>query len=233
MRLYQSQWMGIKFKDINNLSLTKIANHNFYKNFYIALQKKYTKLHLLPKNWLTHKMRIYKNLEMIISQKLKKNKIKILSFSCGTGYIENLLSKKHTITTTDVNKINKKFLNNKICFSTNRISFFYKKKFDLVLVSGIDYCLTDKEYLNFLNNIEKINCNLIILTEIKIIHKAKVFINFLKLLLKCGTNMQFWGYIRSQKEHLKIFKRSKLSFLSLSEIKNTGSSYVAIFKKNS
>ena len=88
MPFWQSEWLDISFKDLNvKVYSQKTASDNFYSAFYIKLFQKYRNYSELPSDWKKNKELTAKQ----ISDEIPINS-EVLSYGCGTGYIESLLS---------------------------------------------------------------------------------------------------------------------------------------------
>ena len=233
IKLYQFSWLGIKFNQIHLKKSSRfLANEYFYSLFYKNLFKKYKNLYQLPNVWLKHKLNVAKFVQKFCKRKFKKKKIKILSIGCGLGLIENYLyGKGFIITATENQRISTKFLNKKINFiKTDNLKIFNKKKFDAVLVCGIDYVFNNKEYRNFLKEIEGMNFKYLIITDIIIRSKLSVYLNYLKSVVKYLYLGQFWGWIRDENEHIEIFSKTNLYLKNFKKMPNS-ENYYAVLKK--
>lgn len=233
IKLYQFSWLGIEFKQLRfKKSPRFLANKNFYSLFYKNLFKKYKNIYQLPNVWLKHKLNVAKFVQKICKRKFKKKNIKILSIGCGLGLIENYLyGKGFIITATESQSISIKFLNKKINFiKTDNLKNFNKKRFDAVLICGIDYVFNNEEYRNFLIEIEKMNFKYLIITDIIIRSKLSVYFNYLKSVIKYLYLGQFWGWIRHKNEHIKIFSKTNLYLKNFEKMADS-ENYYAVLKK--
>lgn len=233
IKLYQFSWLGINFSQLRFKTSSRfLANKYFYSLFYKSLFKKYKNLFQLPNVWLKHKLNVAKFVQRFCKKEFKKRKIKILSIGCGLGLIENYLHKEgFKITATENQKISTKFLNKKINFiKTDNLKNFNKKKFDAVLVCGIDYVFNNEEYRNFLIEIEKMNFKYLIITDIIIRSKLSVYLNYLKSVIKYLYLGQFWGWIRNENEHIEIFNETNLHLKNFEKMADS-ENYYAVLKK--
>ena len=87
IKIYQSEWHGLKFKDLDvELSSSRLPDAHFYSNFYGALQKKYSSYEDIDKNWLSHKINTAANLLKNCAESSN-----ILGYGCGIAYIESII----------------------------------------------------------------------------------------------------------------------------------------------
>lgn len=99
LRSYQVGWYGIDLQDAGKLSVLRRPNGGWYANFYKLLFKKYAFYEQIDNNLIGGK---------VYTKDLIKDKInlykakKVLSFACGTSYIEYLLLKDKAINPEDL-----------------------------------------------------------------------------------------------------------------------------------
>ena len=88
IKIYQSEWHGLKFKDLDvELSSSRLPDAHFYSNFYGALQKKYSSYEDIDKDWLSHKINTAANLLKNCAESSN-----ILGYGCGIAYIESIIA---------------------------------------------------------------------------------------------------------------------------------------------
>ena len=55
---WQSEWLGIDFKDFGSLNPNSLPDKQFYERFYIAFYKKFSSFDMLPKKWRDSKKQV-------------------------------------------------------------------------------------------------------------------------------------------------------------------------------
>jgi len=216
-KLFQKSWFDIPFSELNvSISSDKLADVIFYEKFYEKFYNRYNSYEDLPKDWLLIKNEIADHISTCIDDEGS-----ILSIGCGIGYIEKQLSKNYSsinIVAIDPGGCSSKWVKGNVKllngFFPNVLSGIYSSNdFNFVYASSIDYVFDDKSYINFFSSLIKFGFNDFLLTEIFVPN------NNISLLFKEGLKRilsklhlydigQFWGYLRSDKEHLRLLKKA-------------------------
>ena len=63
---WQSEWLGINFKDFGSLNPNSLPDKQFYERFYVAFYKKFSSFDMLPKNGAIQKSKLQKILFLIL-----------------------------------------------------------------------------------------------------------------------------------------------------------------------
>lgn len=241
-KLYQSQWHNIKFKDFYKISKNDLPDSTFYEKFYNLFHKKYSSYDDLDKIWVKDKLEYIEIFKK--SSKFRKNS-KILSVGCGTGLIEKELIQNHdfdNIEVTEVSESPLKWIKQYISPSNIYIGYFpdcikHDNKFDLIILSGIDYVFTDKEFISFTKNVNKSlnesgECILISASHLKndLFYNLKK--NIQNIIAYFDTKSQFYGYSRRSKELITLMNIGGFKFIDGDRNdKNLAGVYWSIFKK--
>jgi len=210
--MYQKDWFGIKFRNTNSL---KIADSNFYNDFYTDLFKKYADFQSLPNQWKKQK-------EMIAKFLITKfgNNQSVLSIGCGLGYIESyiVMNSNTNLFVHDFSSSLIKWLSN-IIPNSNRIigdlsTALNNRNYGYIFMSAFDYALTDEELIDTLKALNKKKCEIIIISASFEEEKISLKDKFKKHLKRILINMrifnpgQFWGWTRTEQEYKKLLTDS-------------------------
>lgn len=218
----QVQWQNIYFDELNiELDSKSLPSQKFYNNFYENLFSKYDNYDSLPKNWLTAK----KDTAINISKEILDNQ-KILSFGCGIGYIEKILTELNPtieLFAYDFSDNASKWIKDN---STN-INYInnleINEQFDLIYLCQVLYSLS---YSDCIELIKKLSTHLkpkgrILLINTSIFSFENGEIDYRSSLLKSIKNSvktiirkllsnsinhksQFWGWHRNNKKYFDI-----------------------------
>ena len=241
-KLYQSQWHNIKFKDFYKISKNELPESAFYEKFYNLFHKKYSSYKDLDRFWIKEKL---KYIEIFKKSSKFSKKSKILSVGCGTGFIEKELIKNNkfdNIEVTEVSDSPLKWLKKYISPLNIHIGYFpdcikHDNKFDLIILSSIDYVFSDKEYISFIKNVNKSlnengECILISVSHLKndLFYTLKK--NIQNIIAYFDTKSQFYGYSRRSKELITLMNIGGFKFLDGDRNdKILAGVYWSIFKK--
>lgn len=89
IKFWQINWFDIEFSSFATLNPNRLADEEFYDKFYKEFFNKFNSYDDLPSRWKQDK----KVLADFIFEQIKE-KQKVLSIGCGSGFIETELSKK-------------------------------------------------------------------------------------------------------------------------------------------
>ena len=159
-KLYQNIWHDIKFKDFYKIAKNDLPDSTFYEKFYDLFHEKYSSYEELDRVWVKDKLEYIEIFKK--STKFRKNS-RILSVGCGTGLIEKELIQNHDFNNIEVTEVTDsplKWLKKYISPLNIHIGYFpdcikHDNKFDLIILSGIDYVFTDKEFITLIKNVNK------------------------------------------------------------------------------
>lgn len=227
-KFYQTEWQGIQFDEITEVSDKELASSKFYNDFYRELFRRYQSYNELELGWRERK----EELADWIGGRIEKG-VKVLSIGCGLGYIENHLHKKYAekfeLHVSDFASESLKWLQavlppDNVHILTNKESFI-AGKYDYIYLSAVDYAMSTQEVIALLNQMRSIlaeggTCLLISASFIEndgISHRLKT--GFKQLLKKnlaaCGLYKikqgQFWGWMRNRAEYRALIMQSNFS----------------------
>ena len=214
-KIFQNHWHGILFKDIASTSFKKSADTKFYEEFYKLFLTKYRSWDELDPKWIESKL---------ITARLLKNRFlgnigaKILSLSCGVGFIENeIINSGFTnLDIAETSELPLKWIKQIIPQSRVFVGFFpdcipKDRLYDFIYFSGAEYFLNQQELFILLNNAKSRllkNGKIVLISfsfessaradQIKILFKG--LIKYLFNCLHISERGQFWGYSRTMKE---------------------------------
>ncbi|MFT4301376.1 MAG: class I SAM-dependent methyltransferase [Desulfovibrio sp.] len=243
-RSYQWHWHYIPFFSFAELSFFKIAGTSFYSSFYEEFQKRYTSPDKLSEPYKLFKE---ESLENILQHIDIKDKKKVLSISCGNGYVEYRLLQERPNTTvycTELSDNIPSFLDKKFLKENLRVGFVPKclkkeEKFDIICIIEVDYTLTNAQWVTLLKDIRHyLNDDGIItihstyqrhsFSSFRCIEQpiANMKALFSHFILK--KNTQFWGWKRSIQEHLSLCEKANLPEV---DIKTKGEALILTYYK--
>ena len=209
-KFYQDEWHEIYFKDIAEPS-HKLPEKDFYNTYYDNFFKKYNNFNQLEPGWVSYKIEIANFIKSIIN-----DGDNILSIGCGIGIVEDVLVKSMNnikITALEPSINATKWIRDipNIYLVDGYFPEALNKKidFNLAYANNIDYVFNEKEYELFLKSviqygikdflvISSANYNLKTALSLSI----KSILGLLGIIRKLSEG-QFWGYLRTKKQHKK------------------------------
>lgn len=209
MKVYSKSWLGLKFKNFHKISNEKLPGKKFYDDFYDKCFENYKEIANFPKSWLLEKEIDSKNLNDVIEEYKCK---KVLSLASGLGVIEHnlkIINPELDIFCNDLSKNISWAFDNSLKVKHIDLEDYLDFDFDIIYVNGLDYALEDNEYLSFLKMVSELKSKIIMISCI-------VFPEDLSLKNKIGHFLkglfgwQFWGILRSKKQHISFFEQSNL-----------------------
>lgn len=212
--MFETTWFDIDFNLFAVMDPSKQADESFYDLFYQEFYKKFHSYDELPETWRQHKSIlaafIYSHLE---------SKHNTLSIGCGNGYIENELSKMNSygsITALEPSKTASLWLksNSNITLINGYFpeALTQNEQFEFAYMSYTDYIFDDYAYITLLTTIKTYPIDEFLLVGASTYAPSLKFCfkhAFKSVLMKLGfLKRQLWGYQRTMKEHLDIFKKA-------------------------
>jgi ubiquinone/menaquinone biosynthesis C-methylase UbiE len=223
-RFFQSEWQGIRFSDIGNISSTELAGADFYNAFYSRLFEKYKDYDDLDLNWRQGKREL---VDLIVS--LLKPGAKVLSVGCGLGYMEFCIQQEYgnifELHVSDYASSALKWLSEEL--PANRIHLvdgdgdLESQQFDLIYLSAVDYAMPTDDMISLLQDYSLFlkpggTCLMISasyleedltwIESFKAVSKSLVK----KILAMVGlyepASGQFWGWKRNRKEYRELMR---------------------------
>ena len=214
---FQYSWHDIMFENFIDVSHDKIADTNFYDNFYLEFFKKYHSYSDIPDDYISKKMVVVKYLKPKI-----RTRNSVLSIGCGIGLIEKLLVEnldiQTKITAVEPSKSAIKLIKNETRINVYN-GFFpsvfdkISPQFDFAYARAIEYIFDQDEYVKFLKSILDYGINEFSIISVSIQRTTisdvlkeviKTFLNRLNL-YKRG---QLWGFVRTEYDHREAFLRA-------------------------
>ena len=215
-KLYQKSWHSVEFKDLGTkLSKENLPGEIFYEEFYKKFNEKYNNLDELDNSWLNLK----KNAASEIFKYIRNsNTSSLVSLGAGLCIIEKVLHKlglKNLYiqeVSESVTIHAREFLNPDNVYIGNFPDCIKaSKKFDYILLGGIEYLFDDEQFTQLLINTKKFMKNdskLIILSwsieETNLLFKIRLFLKEILIKTGCLNPGQFWGYCRTLKELINL-----------------------------
>ncbi|KAF5067598.1 hypothetical protein DSECCO2_251900 [anaerobic digester metagenome] len=243
-RSYQWHWHYIPFFAFSKLSFFKIADKLFYNSFYEEFQKKYTSPDQLSE---TYKLFKEESLDNILQNIDVDSEKKVLSISCGNGYVEHrLLQERPNITLycTELSEEIPSFLDKNFLKNNLRIGFVpecLKKedKFDIIYIIEVDYSMSNTQWVDLLKSLgDYLNKDGIIIIHSTYEHyyfsvrrHIEQFISTIQTLVNhflLKKPVQLWGWKRSIQEHIALCKKAGLHEIDIQS--NDGALVLTYFK---
>ena len=219
-RFYQTEWLGIKFQDVIQVSIFKKADVDFYDRFYSVFFSRNKSYDDLPSKYINNKNGVANHLFNFLIDKGS-----ILSIGCGIGYVEYKLNKmlgdvssraKIVAVEPSVQVIEWHKTSERVKF----IHGFFPKDigdeevFDIAYAILVDYSMDNYQYLNLLQNIREYGVREIYFVvsidnpPLDIIGRLKEGLILLLTMCKVKNCGQFWGYLRTIDEHHELMRVS-------------------------
>lgn len=213
IKIFSSEWFGIKFEDIVHLSRENIAGEEFYESFYKEFFDRYESFDQIDADWRESK----KIIGDFLASHIESGKV--LSVGAGLGFIESYIHKKFgeriEIHVSDFSNVSNRWLRQ--ILPKERIhGQDVGGDFDLIYVCIVDYALTDYEFVRMLTELSQaLNAGgqLIILTEIlnegfwtSSLYRIKNFVKHFLEVLRVKKRSQFWGYLRTESDFRFMFQ---------------------------
>jgi hypothetical protein len=225
-RIYQSEWQGISFETFAKPDPRRVADRQFYVDFYEAFFRKYKSWEELDHKWMVHKESVA---EHILAR--TQGADSILSIGCGLGVIERqlLTEGRGSLEVTEVSEAPLRWLEPLLVNGAAHIGLFpgcvpSDRKYAYVFASTVDYCLDDRHWLEFLKMIptrlSRDGRVMILSSEwVKLsraactIRGGKDLIKEILRAAKIWRPEQFWGWARSPQEYRESFAKAGLTIL--------------------
>ena len=209
-KFYQDEWHEIYFKDFAEPSLN-LPEKSFYNTYYDIFFKKYNNFNQLEPGWVSYKIEIANFIKSIIN-----DGDNILSIGCGVGIVEDFLVKsmdslKITALEPSINatKWIRDIPNISLVDGYFPEALNKKIDFNLAYANNIDYVFNEEEYESFLKSVIEYGIkDFLVITSANYNLKTALSLSIkstlgsLKIIKKLSEG-QFWGYLRTKKEHKK------------------------------
>jgi hypothetical protein len=216
-KFYQKEWFEIKFDSFAKMQKNQLAKSGFYQSFYEKFFEKYSNYNDLSSKWLEIKTEIAN-----VIASFANNGKKVLSIGCGSGYVESILvSRGIDISIIETSATPLQWISKYISSAKKFVGFFPEilpenKKYDLIYINAVDYVFNDLELIGFLNKMKnsghlESGGRLFIFSAsyyepvpFNIIDKCKTIIKSIIFFLGLKHPGQFWGYMRTRQDYLKM-----------------------------
>jgi SAM-dependent methyltransferase len=225
-RFWQDEWFGIKFSSFTTLNPNRLADEEFYNQFYEVFFLKFNDYDDLPSEWRKDKKVLS---DFIIEQ--VKSKDRILSIGCGSGFVENELSKQFSgeIVAVEPSLNASKWLRENATIKL--INGYFPNclkdndRFNFAYMSYIDYIFDDSMYIGILRNIREYPIEDFLLIGASVytpdfIQSIKQIIKNIFISLGIHKEQQLWGYQRTMNEHLNLFKSAGYKNVQFGQLEN-------------
>ena len=233
-KFYQTEWHGISFKSIPNLSTSTLPSDHFYEKFYSEFSKIYSSLSELDPKWIELKLFaanwLIKQLEVHYGERT-------LSIGVGLGILENHIRKKldidlhvHEVSDTVKQYFDDSFPDDHIHIGNYPDCIAGDLKFDTIIMGGIEYIFDEDALENLISKIyDQLNPGgrLLLISwsfyEQSTLSKAKYWVKEclvkFKLYRKDG---QFWGFLRTKEELQHTIEKVGFELLSSQKDRSVG-----------
>lgn len=224
---FQSEWLGISFSSLSEISSTKLADSAFYDSFYSAVFQKYEGYEALDPEWRQIKDEVTDWLATCIPDGAR-----VLSVGCGLGYMEQRLWRKHgdrfDLHVQDYASESLRWLRRVMpaehihdANENEKVRLTESDRYDLIYLSGVDYALPDSDLIALLSRLtgrmRKDGRILIISGSFveesvgqRSIRACKEAAKWLLERLGLYKRGQLWGWLRSRAEYRAIMREAGL-----------------------
>ncbi len=219
-KIYSRVWQDIKFNSFASLSKTKLADQQFYDNFYESLFEKYSGYEELNEIWRKQKLEVAEFLYQFLYPCSR-----FLSIGCGLGYIEsvlwNRLSSQVDIHVQDFSEVAVRWIKNEIPVTRiHGLNWNDDSKFDVIYLGAVDYALDDPDLITMLKHCKSklsrsgkvilVSASFLDNTSFEkvILSSFKDFVKYILEIFGFFDRGQFWGWMRSREEYISIFEKS-------------------------
>ena len=220
-KLYQREWQNISFSSFYKTSSTDLADANFYDAFYQALFNKYPNYDALDTSWRRSKDEIADWLATTLP-----GGARVLSVGCGLGYMEQRLWSLHgdriELHVQDFASHALSWLRQVMPLERIHDSGREIGQFDFIFLSAVDYAMSDADLVALLvksrKNLRDGGQLMMISASFledsvsqQIVLNSKEAVKWLLGILRLRHRGQFWGWMRSRQEYLKVMRHSGFS----------------------
>jgi len=214
IKQYESEWHGIQFSSFSDLDDKNIAGEEFYEKFYCEFNKKIRTYEDLSSDWKKDKKNYAAEILNVIG-----NRKSVLSIGCGIGYIENeiypyLKERNGELIGVEPSYSSYSFIldnSNIKCLNGYFPDVFESHiHFDFAYMRAVEYTFNDKEYRDFLKSVLDYGIKDFLVISMSHYKPAKYWLKVAmnKIGLYTLHSGQFWGYMRTNDEHIKIMKQA-------------------------
>lgn len=209
-KFYQTDWLGIQFASVSPTSKTCVADTGFYKRFYGEFFRRYAGLGDLDPAWIKAKQLVA---EFIAGRSSTSDRL--LSIGCGLGIVEKYLhdSGYRHLDVTETSNVPLQWLRQWLPPERIHVGLFpaciaADIRYDLIYLSGVDYCFDQAEWIGFLRQVGGslaptgkclIFCASV--QESSLMRPLKEAIKDVADRLGLRSRGQLWGWQRSEAEH--------------------------------
>ncbi len=153
MKMYQTEWQGIRFSEFTRPYHDRIADTDFYEKFYREFFRRFTSQEQLDATYL----KVKSEAAQFLGERFSGKDARILAIGCGLGIIEMKLQEMgyRNLFFTEVTDVPLKWV--KTAFEQERMFVGYfpecipaELDFDVIYLCGVDYCFNQGELTGFL-----------------------------------------------------------------------------------
>jgi len=209
IEFYQTEWYGISFGEVTEVSEHRIADEKFYAEFYNTLFHRYAGWDQLDSGWRAGK----KAVAALISGRLGDRDQTVLSVGCGLGMVEHYLRQGIPQVRLDVletTAIPLRWLIDEMDPACVHVGYFpqclpLQTRYDLIYLSAVDYCFDRTEWRELLQRVgDRLNPSGRCLVISASLQQNPDWVEVLRsayraLLTRMGLRQrrQLWGYLRT------------------------------------
>jgi len=153
MKMYQTEWQGIRFSEFTRLDHDRIADTDFYEKFYREFFRRFTSQEQLDAAYI----KVKNAAACFLSEQFPDKDARILAIGCGLGIIEMKLLEMgyRNIFFTEVTDVPLKWITNVFVRERMFVGYFpecipAELDFDVIYLCGVDYCFQQSEWTGFL-----------------------------------------------------------------------------------
>ena len=223
MRLFwQRDWQGIAFAGFCRPDPRRIADAVFYSAFYDELFRRYAGWHALDPGWMETK----RVAAEFVKSRLPDGGPRVLTIGCGLGAIEKrLIELGVSVEVTEITDKPLRWLKEALDASAFHIGLFPQcmprdRRYDFVLLSGVDYCFDQKEWIELLRATSGVigpqgKC-LVLSSSIDragLVGRCKARLKewLIRFYPPRSCRYQLWGYLRTREEFQKAMHDSGIA----------------------
>lgn len=213
IKFYQTEWHGISFGEVTDLSEYRIADEKFYAEFYKALFQRYTAWNDLDIGWRARKQAV----ASLIAERLADRDQTVLSLGCGLGMVEHYLRHALPHLRLDVQEttaVPLRWLIHEMDSACVHVGYFpqclpCQARYDLIYLSAVDYCFNRTEWQDLLRRIaDRLNpfgrCLIVSASLQNNAYWLEVLRSaYRTMLCRLGIRQrrQFWGFLRTMADY--------------------------------
>jgi SAM-dependent methyltransferase len=154
--MYQQEWFGLRLRLLTSVSPSRRPDAAFYDAFYDRFFQKYHNWPELGDEWLECK----KAVARLICERTREIPVpkRLLSVGCGLGWVEHCLLEMDPSIDLEITEVSRRALrwiaptigSERVHVGAFPDCLPFDRRYELIYANAYDYCLDDKELLNFM-----------------------------------------------------------------------------------